>query len=105
MLGWDKCPRDPRLVIEALDERAVMRALRWNVQADGLNGDRSLDQRIEGFVDRAHRAEADRLDDLITADFIRDLFSRSVQGDPPRARTLVRKLKKLDAQNNNGNCL
>jgi hypothetical protein len=62
-----KRSRDARFVVEALDEGFVLGTLARDVQPDRLDGKGSLDEGVEGFVDRPHGAVADAALDLIAA--------------------------------------
>ena len=68
---------DPGLVVEALDEGLVLRALARDVEPDRLDGQGPLDERVEGLVDRAHRAVADAVLDLVAPDGLGDLLGRT----------------------------
>ena len=58
---------DLRLVVEALDEGAVLGARARDVEADGLDRERPLDQGVEGLVDGPHGAVAQAARDLVAA--------------------------------------
>jgi hypothetical protein len=75
-VGVRQGPRDPRLVVEPLDEGLVLRALPGNVQADGLDRERALDEGVERLVDRTHRAVPDALLHLIPPDDVRHTLAR-----------------------------
>jgi hypothetical protein len=55
-------------VVEAVDERLVLGALARDVEADRLDGQRALDERVERLVDGAHGAESDAFRDLVAPD-------------------------------------
>ena len=67
-------PRDLGLVLEAVDEGAVLRARARDVQPDGLDRQLALDQGIEGLVDSPHRPVAEVPRDLVAADRGGDLI-------------------------------
>ena len=59
---------DPGLVVEAVDEGPVLRALSRRVEPDGLDGEIPLDERVIGLVDRAHRPESEAFEHLVAPD-------------------------------------
>ncbi len=71
-----ECPRDARLLVEALDEGPVLRAVARDVEADRLDRQRALDERVERLVDGSHRTEAERAGDLVAPDGSGDLVAR-----------------------------
>ncbi len=71
-VGVGQRPRDPRLLVEALLERPVLRAPRGDVEADRLDRQGALDEGVEGLVDGPHGAEAEGARDLVAADRGRD---------------------------------
>src|SRR5206468_8480910 len=69
--------RDPGLVIEPVDEGTVLRALAGDVETDRLDGQRALDEGVEGLVDRPHGAVPDAVEDLVAADRLGHLVGQS----------------------------
>ena len=63
-------------MVEPLDERPVLRALAGDVEADGLDGQRPLDEGVEGLVDGTHRAVPDALLHLVPPDDVRHVLAR-----------------------------
>ncbi len=69
-VGMGQATRASRLDVEPLQKRPVVRTVRRHVEAQRLQRDLTLDDGIEGQVDRTHRAEPDGRFDLVTTDLV-----------------------------------